>query len=85
MDPSDATTTHFANFHNADAQGRVRLTCNGTIRDLGSQNIALTEGLTLTDDDELEADGTAHFSGEEQDWVAVIDWKAIRPHVPSPP
>jgi hypothetical protein len=34
----------FADFHNADAQGRLRLNCIGTLEDLASQNIELQDG-----------------------------------------
>ena len=69
----------YADFNNADTSGRLRLNCDGTFRDLGEQNVELREGMSLlVYDDELEADGTAHFSTEEQIWVVTIDWKAIR-------
>ena len=65
---------------NADAQGRLRLNCIGTIRDLSRQNLALREGLELTlYDEDLEVEGKVLFSQEERLWVAVIDWDAIRP------
>jgi hypothetical protein len=77
----------YADFHNADPQGRIRLNCTGTIEDLAQQQIELREGLVLTlysddlDDegqlDELLADGIVSFSEEEHCWVAAIDWKAI--------
>ena len=70
----------YADFHNADSHGRVRLNCNGTIRDLAEQGITLSEGLPLTlSDDELEVEGEAHFTEDEQIWAAVIDWDAIHP------
>jgi hypothetical protein len=78
----------YADFHNADSQGRLRLNCAGTLEDLARQHINLREGLSLTlyADDldgrgqpaELLADGTVSFSAEEQCWVAAIDWGAIR-------
>ncbi len=69
----------FADFHNADAQGRLRLNCIGTVEDLARQQITLREGqlLTLYSED-LEADGQVEYSTEENVWVAVIDWNAIR-------
>jgi len=71
--------TVFADFHNADSRGRVRLNCNGTVRDLAEQRITLEEGLHLTlSDEELEVEGEVHFGEEERLWVAVIDWGAIR-------
>ena len=69
----------FADFHNADAQGRLRLNCVGTVEDLARQQITLREGqlLTLYSED-LEVDGVVHYSTEENVWVAAIDWNAIR-------
>src|SRR5262245_26209864 len=77
----------YADFHNADAYGRLRLNCVGTIEDLARQGITLRDGMPLTlysDDldakgqpDELLVDGVVSFSEEEHCWVAVIDWSAI--------
>ncbi len=77
----------YADFHNADPQGRIRLSCIGTIEDLAQQQVELREGLILTlysDDldekgqmDELLVDGVVSFSEEEHSWVAAIDWAAI--------
>jgi hypothetical protein len=73
-----------ADFHNADAQGRVRLNCVGTVQDLSRQQVQLREGLgaTLYSDDadekgrpaRLIAEGTVVYSQEDQCWVANIDW-----------
>ncbi len=78
----------YADFHNADAHGRLRLNSVGTIEDLARHQIELHEGLGLTfysDDldengalDKLLVDGTVSFSAEEDCWVATIDWSAIR-------
>ena len=69
----------FADFHNADEQGRLRLNCVGTIEDLSRQNIKLEGGQLLAlYDEELEVDGVVQYSEEESLWVAVIDWKQIR-------
>ena len=71
--------TVYADFHNADSKGRVRLNCVGTIRDLAEKRIVLSEGLRLTlSDDDLETEGTVLFAEDERLWVAVIDWNAIR-------
>jgi hypothetical protein len=77
----------YADFHNADSQGRLRLNCIGTIEDLAEQHIDLREGLLLSlysddlDDkgqlDELVVDGVVSFSEDEHCWVAAIDWAAI--------
>lgn len=69
----------FADFHNADTQGRLRLNCIGTVEDMARQQITMREGqlLTLYSED-LEVDGQTQYSTEENLWVAVIDWNAIR-------
>ena len=78
----------FADFHNADAQGRLRLNCIGTVEDLAQQHIVLQDGLKLIlYSEDLEAEGVACYSTEENLWVAVIDWEAIQevgPQVISP-
>jgi hypothetical protein len=68
----------FADFHNADVQGRLRLNCIGTVGDLARQNIELRDGqlLTLYSED-LEVEGLVQYSSEESLWVAAIDWDAI--------
>jgi hypothetical protein len=69
----------FADFHNADEQGRLRLNCVGTIEDLSRQNIKLQDGKLLAFyDEELEVDGVVQYSEEESLWVAAIDWKQIK-------
>jgi hypothetical protein len=77
----------YADFHNADGKGRLRLNCVGTTEDLARQRIVLREGMPLilyADDldaqgqpDDLLVDGIVSFSEEERCWVAVIDWSAI--------
>ena len=83
-----ATTHIYLDFQNLDDHNRPRLTCAGTIDDLGRSNIQLREGLQLTfymddaDDegrpDELRADGVVRYNHEENCWVADIDWSALR-------
>lgn len=69
----------YADFHNADVQGRIRLNCIGTVEDLACQQITLRDGLLLTlYSEELEVEGQVQYSTEENLWVAVIDWDAIR-------
>jgi hypothetical protein len=70
----------FADFHNADEQGRLRLNCVGSIEDLSHQQIGLINGHLLTlYSEELEVDGVVEFSEEEKKiWVVVIDWNQIR-------
>lgn len=38
----------YADFHNADTQGSLRLNCVGTIKDLSRRQVELHEGLQLT-------------------------------------
>ena len=78
----------YVDLNNADANGRLRLNCVGTIEDLARQGITLRNGMSLTfwsDDldangqlDELLVDGVVSFSEEEHCWVAAIDWSATR-------
>jgi hypothetical protein len=69
----------YADFHNADVQGRLRLNCVGTVEDLAQQQIMLRDGLLLTlYSEDLEVEGRVQYSTEENLWVAVIDWNAIR-------
>ena len=68
----------FADFHNADAQGRLRLNCAGTVEDLACQKIFLKEGQSLIlYSEDLEVDGVVRYSQKENLWVAVIDWDVI--------
>ena len=76
----------FTDFHNADAQGRLRLNCVGTVEDLACQKIVLKEGLSLIlYSEDLEIDGVVRYSQKENLWVAVIDWNAIRKVAPVVP
>lgn len=69
----------FADFHNADVKGRLRLSCVGTIEDLERQEIVLRDGRPLIIySEELEVEGVVHYSEKEKLWTAVIDWNAIR-------
>ncbi|MBN3884581.1 MAG: hypothetical protein V7K64_18175 [Nostoc sp.] len=69
----------FADLHNADAEGRLRLNCIGTIEDLANQSLELRDGQLLTIySEDLEVDGVVQFSEEEKLWVAAIDWDKIR-------
>ena len=69
----------YADFHSADAKGRLRLNCVGTVQALARQRVVLKEGLCLTlVSEDLEVDGRVQFSLDENIWVAVIDWEAIR-------
>ncbi len=68
----------YADFNNADASGRLRLNCKGTLVDLAAAGRELEEGLEVTlTDGELRVDGTVVASTEEGIWVAVVDWDKI--------
>jgi hypothetical protein len=69
----------FADFHNADSQGRLRLNCTGTIEDLARYQVWLKDGQNLIlYSEDLEVDGVVEYSTEENIWVAVINWDNIR-------
>jgi hypothetical protein len=69
----------YADFHNTDRQGQLRLNCVGTVQDLARQQVELKEGVELTlYSEELEVEGHVHYSTEESLWVAVINWAAIK-------
>jgi hypothetical protein len=69
----------FADFQNADSQGRLRLNCIGTIEDLSRHGTKLIDGCKLSIYSEnLEADAVVEYSDEEKIWVATIDWDRIR-------
>jgi hypothetical protein len=69
----------FADFQNADEQGRLRLNCIGTIEDLSRQGTQLIPGnRLLIYSEELEADAVIEYSDQERIWVAAIDWEQIR-------
>ena len=69
----------FADFHNTDTVGRIRLNCIGTIEDLASQGIKLQSGQELTlYSEELEVSGIVEYSQLENIFVVVIDWDKIR-------
>ena len=73
----------FADFHNADVLGRLRLNCIGTVEDLARQKISLRDGQSLVlYSEDLEVDGVVQYSKKENLWVAVIAWDAIREVIP---
>ena len=77
--------TLYADFNNADPEGRVRLNAAGTLRDLARQGVQLREGLAVVvHDEELAADGEAEFSAGEGVWAARIDWSLVRPWLTEP-
>jgi len=65
----------FADFNNADKEGRVRLNCQGSISDIERLGVELFEGkeILLTNEEEFNTKGMVQFSTEENIWVAKID------------
>jgi hypothetical protein len=82
----------YADFHNADEHGRLRLDGPGTREDLARQGLALAEGLPLLlygDDSqpdgtsgELVVEGVVEADAATGAWVARVDWNAIRHEAP---
>ncbi len=77
----------YADFHNADEHGRLRLDDPATRADLARQGDALAEGLPLllygddTQPDgtpgELVVEGVVEADAGTGGWVARLDWNAI--------
>jgi len=68
----------YADFQNADEQGRLRLNCRGTLDDLHRQQVTLSPGLILTFySEDVEVEGEVQYSSDEDVWIAVIDWNAV--------
>ena len=73
-------------FQNADEKGRVRLNTRGALRDIERLGLTLTNGMALPlTDGELETEGQAAYSEEEQIWVGMIDWSRLRDVKLAPP
>jgi hypothetical protein len=82
------STRIYVDFLKVDDDGRLILSCSGTMRDLVNYGIELKDGLTLTfysddaDDngnpDELIVQGTVQYDQPSRRWVAVIDWNSIK-------
>ncbi len=69
----------FADFHNSDRLGRVRLNTVGTAQDIHRLRLELAEGAALViTDNEVEADAVATYSEDEEMWVAKVDSQGIR-------
>jgi hypothetical protein len=68
----------YVDFNNCDAQGRVRLNTVGSLQDLASTGVRLEDGVALhLTDNELEVNGTAEFSKEENIWAARFNWDEL--------
>ncbi|MGH8431450.1 MAG: hypothetical protein ACREUF_13715, partial [Solimonas sp.] len=70
--------TIFVDFHNADAEGYVRLNTNGTLADLSRLGIVLQGGMSLqVSDGEITISGTVRVPGAEGVWRLQVDWKEV--------
>ena len=69
-----------ADFNNADRHGRIRLNTNGSLADIKKAKLDLKEGLQVLvyDDEALATVGQLEYSGEENIWVARIDWDTLK-------
>jgi hypothetical protein len=74
----------YADFHNVDPEGRIRLNTIGTLEDLARHNLKFTHGQSIqlyTDDGDSEKglmiSGTVEFSESESIWVAAVDWSQL--------
>jgi hypothetical protein len=68
----------YADFNNADEEGRVRLNTEGTVTDLEEHSVSLSAGQRLKiSDGEMETEGVVEFSDDEQIWVIRIDREKI--------
>jgi hypothetical protein len=77
--PDGAKPKVYADFQNADVQGRLRLNCVGTLADLSRQGIELSVGRSLIlYSEDLEVVGVVEYSEEERIWVGRVDWDAIQ-------
>jgi len=76
----ETTVKIYADFNNADQEGRIRLNTKGTYQDLERKKVELREGLELLlDDDEgITTLGIVSFSQNENIWVAKINWDEIK-------
>lgn len=74
--------TIYIDFHNADAQGFVRLNSVGTTNDLARLKIILADGLQLRGSDgEIAVVGIVRAPGPEGVWRLQIDWDDVRKEV----
>lgn len=69
----------YADFNNADPEGRVRLNVRGSLADLERIGADLTSGLEVdVESEDLYCIGVLERSTEENIWVARIDWNAVK-------
>ena len=70
----------FADFNNADMNGRVCLNTSGANENIQGMPIEFKEGMEvlLDDQDGLSAIGLLKYSEEEKTWVAKINWDKLK-------
>jgi hypothetical protein len=68
----------FADFQNADSDGRLRFNTAGAERDIRASRLELEVGMILElTDGELTATGVVEAPGPEGVWRLKIDWEKI--------
>jgi hypothetical protein len=70
--------TIYADFNNADSDGRLRLNIRGSLADLERIGSDLAPGLEVElESEDLRCSGVLEHAVDEGIWVAVIDWNAV--------
>jgi hypothetical protein len=65
-------------FHNADADGYVRLNNKGALEDIARLELTLVEGQVLhLTDGEVVVSGVARLPGSEGIWRVQVDWQEV--------
>jgi len=78
MSQTKPYTVLYADFHNADQDGFIRLNSCGTLVDIKKKNIELESGdIFMFSDGELSIIGVVEKPGIEGVWRARIDWKKL--------
>lgn len=74
---TNGVPTVYADFNNRIGN-RLRLSCDGTKRDLANLGLTLQDGMTLrVSDGELAATGQVKWMSEWRDWFIEIDLNDI--------
>jgi len=69
----------YADFNNADSEGRLRLNVRGSLADLEQLGSDLAPGLEVhLESEDLYCTGVLDRSVEEDMWVARIDWNTVQ-------
>jgi hypothetical protein len=74
-----STVRIYADFHNADPEGRLRLNCVETIEDLSRYQVELRDGKNwFCTVKNYKPMGWWNIRRVKKLWVAAIDWQQIR-------